>query len=97
MLMVSAQPEPDRHRRWPGPGPFADMGLGFLSWNWLPLLPMFVVYFIAGVAETNRAPVRRGRGRVARSSPASHDRVLGHGVRGVLPRRVRQHDPGRRR
>ncbi len=28
----------------------------FLSWNWLPLLPMFVVYFIAAVAETNRAP-----------------------------------------
>ena len=37
-------------------GTFADMGLGFLSWNWLPLLPMFVVYFIAGVAETNRSP-----------------------------------------
>ena len=26
-----------------------------LSWNWLPLLPMFVVYLISGVAETNRA------------------------------------------
>ena len=26
------------------------------SWNWLPLLPMFIVYFIAAVAETNRAP-----------------------------------------
>lgn len=37
-------------------GRFADMGLGFLSWNWLPLLPMFVVYLISGVAETNRAP-----------------------------------------
>jgi NADH-quinone oxidoreductase subunit H len=28
----------------------------FLSWNWLPLLPMLVVYFVSGVAETNRAP-----------------------------------------
>ena len=27
-----------------------------MSWNWLPLLPMFIVYFIAAVAETNRAP-----------------------------------------
>ncbi len=27
-----------------------------LHWYWLPLLPLLVVYFIAGVAETNRAP-----------------------------------------
>lgn len=37
-------------------GVFADMGLGFLSWNWLPLLPMFLVYLISGTAELNRAP-----------------------------------------
>jgi NADH-quinone oxidoreductase subunit H len=29
---------------------------GFWHWFWLPLLPLFVVYWIAGVAETNRAP-----------------------------------------
>ncbi|MDR3159623.1 MAG: NADH-quinone oxidoreductase subunit NuoH [Zoogloeaceae bacterium] len=34
----------------------ADWGINFLSWNWLPLLPLFVVYFVSGVAETNRAP-----------------------------------------
>jgi len=39
-----------------GAGTFAGMGLNFLSWNWLPLLPIFVVYFISGVAETNRHP-----------------------------------------
>ena len=39
-----------------GKGLFADYGVGFLSWNWLPLFPMFIVYFISGVAETNRAP-----------------------------------------
>ncbi len=29
---------------------------GLLTWFWLPLLPLFGVYFISGVAETNRAP-----------------------------------------
>ena len=29
---------------------------GLFQWYWLPLLPLFVVYLIAGVAETNRAP-----------------------------------------
>jgi NADH-quinone oxidoreductase subunit H len=39
-----------------GKGMFVDHGLGFLSWNWLPLLPIFVVYIISGLAETNRHP-----------------------------------------
>jgi NADH-quinone oxidoreductase subunit H len=39
-----------------GRGYFASKGLTVLSWNWLPLLPMLLVYFISGVAETNRAP-----------------------------------------
>lgn len=26
------------------------------TWYWLPLLPLFVIYFVSGVAETNRAP-----------------------------------------
>jgi len=39
-----------------GRGRFATMGLNFLSWNWLPLAPMLVVYFVSGIAETNRAP-----------------------------------------
>ena len=39
-----------------GRGYFAGKGVNFLSWNWLPLLPMVVVYFVSGVAETNRAP-----------------------------------------
>src|SRR5437660_6271139 len=39
-----------------GRGTFAAMGLNLFSWNWLPLLPMLVVYFVSGVAETNRAP-----------------------------------------
>jgi len=37
-------------------GWFAERGLHFLSWNWLPLLPLFVIYVISAVAETNRHP-----------------------------------------
>ena len=29
---------------------------GIFSWYWLPLFPLFIIYFIAGIAETNRAP-----------------------------------------
>jgi NADH-quinone oxidoreductase subunit I len=39
-----------------GRGMAAEHGFGILSWNWLPLLPIFVVYVISGVAETNRHP-----------------------------------------
>jgi NADH-quinone oxidoreductase subunit H len=33
-----------------------DRGLGLFGWYWLPLFPMFVVYFISCLAETNRPP-----------------------------------------
>jgi NADH-quinone oxidoreductase subunit H len=39
-----------------GKGLMADAGVGILSWNWLPLFPVFIVYFISGLAETNRHP-----------------------------------------
>jgi NADH-quinone oxidoreductase subunit H len=29
---------------------------GFLAWNWFWLFPLFIVYFVSGIAETNRAP-----------------------------------------
>ena len=37
-------------------GWFASRGLTFLSWNWLPLLPLFGIYVISATAETNRHP-----------------------------------------
>jgi NADH-quinone oxidoreductase subunit H len=56
VLMVSASMNISEIVMSQGQGLFADMGLGVLSWNWLPLLPVFVVYFISGLAETNRHP-----------------------------------------
>ena len=56
VLMVSASLNMTDIVQGQGRGWFADHGLTFLSWNWLPLLPIFVVYVIAGIAETNRHP-----------------------------------------
>jgi NADH-quinone oxidoreductase subunit H len=33
-----------------------DSALGLFGWYWLPLLPMFVVFFVSALAETNRPP-----------------------------------------
>jgi hypothetical protein len=43
--------EPLRHR------PMAQhKGIGLFGWFWLPLFPMFVIFFISALAETNRPP-----------------------------------------
>lgn len=39
-----------------GRGWGADNGLNFVSWNLIPLLPLFVVYLTSGLAECNRSP-----------------------------------------
>ena len=56
VLMVSASMNLSEIVASQGRGTFATLGLGVLSWNWLPLLPIFVVFFISGLAETNRHP-----------------------------------------
>ena len=56
VLMVSASMNLTDIVIGQGKGQFAAMGLNFLSWNWLPLLPIFMVYIISGLAETNRHP-----------------------------------------
>ena len=33
-----------------------DTRFGLFGWYWLPLFPMFVIFFISALAETNRAP-----------------------------------------
>lgn len=35
---------------------------GIFDWFWLPLLPMFLIYYISGVAETNRLPFDMAEG-----------------------------------
>jgi NADH-quinone oxidoreductase subunit H len=37
-------------------GMMASHGINILSWNWLPLLPLFVIYITSGLAECNRHP-----------------------------------------
>jgi NADH-quinone oxidoreductase subunit H len=56
VLMVSASMNLTDIVNAQGRGTMVEAGLGFLSWNWLPLLPIFVVFFISGLAETNRHP-----------------------------------------
>jgi NADH-quinone oxidoreductase subunit H len=59
VLMVSNSLNLTEIVRAQGQGMMIERGFGlfkWLSWNWLPLLPMFLVYLISGVAETNRAP-----------------------------------------
>ena len=56
VLMVSASLNMSDIVMGQAKGMFADQGWGFLSWNWLPLLPVFVIFFIASLAETNRHP-----------------------------------------
>jgi len=56
VLMVSASMNMTDIVMGQARGMGADNGLNFLSWNWLPLFPVFIVYFIAGLAETNRHP-----------------------------------------
>jgi NADH-quinone oxidoreductase subunit H len=33
-----------------------DSAYGMLGWYWLPLFPMFIIFFISALAETNRPP-----------------------------------------
>ena len=73
----------------------AQAGVSISRWFVWPLLPLFVVYFISGVAETNRAPfdVAEGESEIVAGLPRG---VRGHRLRPVLPGRIRQHDPDHR-
>src|SRR5690606_20555023 len=39
-----------------GVGTWLGLPASALDWHWVPLLPMFVMFFISSLAETNRPP-----------------------------------------
>ncbi len=83
---VRRQPEPERHRA----------GAERTVWFCIPLFPMFVVFFISALAETNRVAVRSAGGRERDRRRLLRGIQLDE-LRAVLPRRIREHDPDERR
>ena len=64
-------------------------------WFCIPLFPMFIVFFISASGGNQPVAVRLAGRRVG-DCRWILCRILGHELRAVLPRRIRQHDPDER-
>ena len=64
-----------------------DTRLGIFGWYWLPLLPMFVIFFVSALAETQPAPIRSDRGGI-RARRRLFGRIFGFAVPLAVPHRA---------
>ena len=67
-----------------------DTKYGVLGWYWLRLLPMYVIFFISILAETNRPPFDLAEAE-SEARRGLHDRIFGLALPAAVPDRARRH------